>query len=761
MEERNKRIKNRDFILTLQRLCNEGMYEKAYKLIQDIKEDKYEVNIEYLELKYKVYLSTNRIDTITVEFEKLLKNKLPTYNKYILIAILGEIYFWKGQYIKAQNYLQRAFNYFKKRKDSRVLGHILYFFGYMAFQRNNYEIAKIYYSKALKEYKKFDSNKDKGRIFLMQGILSYKIGDYKHSIINLLIAHRLIRSSKQKRNNIQIRLTFGRALLMQGKLERAEKFISWALKESEEFGYKRFIALSYEFIGEIKYHQASYEEALKYLKKAKKVATNLAPRGDIAVEVYRRLGEVYVATGKYKQAQKALTQALDISESLEDRYERGAVLRVLGELSSKKGNIDIARAYFNESITTLRLIKDRLELARAYEASAKAFIDWIKAKKLKEDERKLLIEGADRNALEAVHLYSSLGISENVQRSKKLLKYIEGFTRRRVKAGKLAKIEFNSEWLYDEFIVARSASMKKALAKAKAVARSDISVMLTGETGTGKEILARYIHRMSGRKGEFIAVNCASIPETMFESEFFGHKKGAFTDARSDKAGLIETASGGTLFLDEFSELSPRQQAKLLRVLQDGKVRRIGEVFERDVDIRLVSASNGSVDSLVQNGKLRKDFYYRVCEEKIEIEPLRFRKDDISALVIYYLNKFGEGLQIEEAAIKKMERYHWPGNVRELIGAVKVLVEVASGGIVRAADLPSRIKDFGASEPTDEIVTEGVKINKLYGLNARSVKNLLSETIEKNDGNYSAAARELGISRMTLYRWLNKGDYIK
>jgi len=243
----------------------------------------------------------------------------------------------------------------------------------------------------------------------------------------------------------------------------------------------------------------------------------------------------------------------------------------------------------------------------------------------------------------------------------------------------------------------------------------------------------------------------------MFETEFFGHVKGAFTDARSDRAGLVEAAHGGTLFLDEFTELSPGQQAKLLRVLQEKKVRRIGDTKERNVDIRVISACNGDVDNLVESGRLRKDFYYRICAERIEIEPLRFRREDITALIAYYLKESGDKLQIEEEAVKLLKRYHWPGNVRELLGVLQVLIEITSGdNIIKARDLPGVIRDSKGIELAELDSAGKIRAKKFYGLNAGSLQRFLSETIARHGGNHSAAARELGVSRMTLYRWLKK-----
>jgi len=757
-ERINNKRNIKDHIKVIEKLYNEERFDEAYKLIKRIEsENEVELNIDYFEIKYLLCIVTNRVNEFLHELEQKLKRVSSRRDKYFIKIFLAALYFRKGLYLKAQRYLQDCLSYFTKRSEKRIIARIYYLLGYMAFQRNNYEIADAYYDRSLEYYSQDGTHKNIAQIFLLKAILSYKIGRYSDSISKLLKASRIFKRYNQKRFKIQVRLTFGRALLIKGDLYRAEKFLVWSVEETRKFGYKRFEALANEFLGELRYYRGDYKSALKHLSRARGIAHDLAPRGDIAVEVLRRLGEVLIAMGELKKAQQVLEQALDISENLEDRYERGAILRNLGILLSKNGNTDLARAYFNESIVTLRLIKDRLELAKVYEASSCEFIKWMDEGLIRGKAAQRLLEKAKENIFEALRLYSLLGMRENLKNCKELLKLVEKRYPKRNNGKVMDVVGGEDICIYNGNIVAHSSHMKEVVAKASVIAKSDISVLITGETGTGKELIARYIHDQSGRKGKFVAVNCAAIPEAMFESEFFGHRKGAFTDARFDKVGLIEDAQGGTLFLDEFTELSDREQAKLLRVLQEGKLRRVGEVREREVNVRVISACNGDIESLLSAGKIRRDFFYRACGEKIEIKPLRFRREDIRALVIYYINKFDKNLRIEADAIRAMEEYHWPGNVRELINLVRVLIEIVSEDkVIRKSDLPSRIRDFKESEPTASPIIGNGRINKFYGLNADAIKELLETAVERNNGNYSAVARELGVSRSTIYRWMRK-----
>ncbi len=270
---------------------------------------------------------------------------------------------------------------------------------------------------------------------------------------------------------------------------------------------------------------------------------------------------------------------------------------------------------------------------------------------------------------------------------------------------------------------------------------------------------------MSDRSAElFIPVNCASIAETVFESELFGHKRGSFTGAISDRAGLIEQASGGTLFLDEISELTDRQQAKLLRALEEGSIRRVGETRERPVDVRIVSASNGNIGTQLDSGRLRIDFFFRISVERIDLAPLRERREDILPLFSYYMKTIGKARKMERAVTLILERYDWPGNVRELINVVKSLAQRrTSDGVIRMGDIPSRIKDYDSSELKSgrESYLERKALRALLSPasckdNPARARELIASTLERCNGNHSAAARELGISRTTLYRRMNE-----
>jgi DNA-binding NtrC family response regulator len=295
-------------------------------------------------------------------------------------------------------------------------------------------------------------------------------------------------------------------------------------------------------------------------------------------------------------------------------------------------------------------------------------------------------------------------------------------------------------------IVFRSRSMAGLLAMARDVAASSASVLISGASGTGKELLARAIHGLGGsRKGPFVPVDCGALPEGLFESELFGHRRGAFTGAVADKAGIVEEADGGTLFLDEVGNLPASVQAKLLRFLQGRRFRRVGETGERSVDVRLVSACNRDLRALVDDGTFREDLYYRLAVISLDIPPLRERREDIPPLVYHFIRRFNAsaGYAVEgvrQDALDLLVDHAWAGNVRELENVIERAVILRKAGLVQPADLPMELAAAPAGGP-------GRSLEEMERLH-------ILQLLEECGGNRSRVARILGISRRTVHRKL-------
>jgi DNA-binding NtrC family response regulator len=297
--------------------------------------------------------------------------------------------------------------------------------------------------------------------------------------------------------------------------------------------------------------------------------------------------------------------------------------------------------------------------------------------------------------------------------------------------------------------IANSEAMQPVLRLISSVGPSDANVLITGEHGCGKEVVARTLHALSNRASRpLVAVNTGGLPEGIFESELFGHVKGAFTDARADRIGRFELAHGGTLFLDEIANIPLGQQAKLLRVLESGEMERVGSSQTRRVDVRIISATNADLNQEVEAGRFRQDLLFRLNTVEVHVPPLRERRQDISQLAMYFLTHYAERYRkpaktLDPAAMQAMLEYSWPGNVRELDHAVERAVLVSSGDLVRVSDLSLR-NPRETSQRMEDLSLEEVE------------SLLIRKAIDRFGGNISQAAEALGLSRSALYRRLQK-----
>jgi DNA-binding NtrC family response regulator len=304
-------------------------------------------------------------------------------------------------------------------------------------------------------------------------------------------------------------------------------------------------------------------------------------------------------------------------------------------------------------------------------------------------------------------------------------------------------------------IIGASKPMRELFEQIARTARTASTMLITGESGTGKELVARAIHEASGRGGAFVPVNCAAIPTELIESEFFGHTDRAFTGAKGARPGMFEAADGGTIFLDEIGELPLTMQPKLLRVLQEGKVRRIGADHERTVNVRVVVATNRDLESEVRAGKFREDLYWRLNVIQLNLPPLRKRQFDILLMIEHFIARYAEAygaapLEVSAEALAILMAYDWPGNVRELENVIERAMAMTSGGALRPDDLPERLR----SGDHAAMALNRARENQMT-LRQRE-QTYVAETLRRAGGNKSRAAQMLGLDRKTLYRKLGE-----
>jgi len=317
-------------------------------------------------------------------------------------------------------------------------------------------------------------------------------------------------------------------------------------------------------------------------------------------------------------------------------------------------------------------------------------------------------------------------------------------------------------------LIGNSADMRMIRALIERVAPSQATVLITGESGTGKEVIARQIHEQSGQRGEFVAINCGAIPDHLLESELFGHEKGAFTGAQAARTGRFELACGGTLFLDEIGDMPTAMQVKLLRVLQERVIERVGGTKSIPVDLRIVAATHRDLPKRIEDGLFREDLFYRLSVFPIEVTPLRKRPEDIEPLVDALVERvarhYGIRVRFTAAALSALRGYEWPGNVRELSNLVERLAVIYPQRAVDAGDLPAALShaappvlddSFATSEPAVALPPDGLDLRKhLAGLE----RDMIAAALRDADGVVQKAAERLGLGRTTLVEKIRRHD---
>lgn len=380
---------------------------------------------------------------------------------------------------------------------------------------------------------------------------------------------------------------------------------------------------------------------------------------------------------------------------------------------------------------------------------------------------------AVESVVEAMKLGAYDYLVKPVERTKLTTELRNAVERNRMST-RLAQLEREVQGIGYPGVVGESAAMRDLFRRIDRIAASDITVLVHGESGTGKELVARAIHGASARQRKpFVALSCAAIPESLQESELFGHERGAFTGATSRRQGSFERSNGGTLLLDEIGELSQSAQAKLLRVLQERSFQRVGGNSEIHSDFRLVAATNRDLADEVREGRFREDLYFRVVVMELNIPPLRDRGRDVVQLARHFLREFGGGKGPTDLAPETVELlmgYDWPGNVRELQNAMERAVVEANGDLVTIKDLPVRIRRgprtgranhaseavAGESAPAAGALGDGARLTSKPMTLDEMEREAIVQSLARNEGNISRVVRELGLGRTTLYRKLQK-----
>ncbi len=589
------------------------------------------------------------------------------------------------------------------------------------------------------------------------GIIQYHEGDFDAAEKSFIKASSLFERINWRIGRCRCLIALGNTARKRGEPDEALELYSDASRLAKEHEFQREIALSLSGIASIHYDKGIFDLAWNCLNRAHDILAEIAPDGDVAAEVLRRSGKVAISEGDLTRGMEYLREAESRASGQDAPMELGLVYRAMGRAEAGRGNLEAAVVLFERSRDLIRVSGSTYELAMSCLISARTLMS---SESVGCDD--CIPDGSQAepwNLLwEARHLFGGMKSQRMIEKVDRLLKREKRdtvhptHTEKSVSTGsELFEISFVNDYKVCDGMVAVSPVMQDIWDRIQFAASYKGPVLVTGETGTGKELVARLVHNTSARAtGPFIAVNCAAIPDHLFESEFFGHRKGSFTGAMIDRRGFFEEASGGTLFLDEVGELSTLHQAKLLRVLQEGKIRRLGENNEHEVDIKLVSATNQDLGSKLDDSSMREDFFFRINSERIHIPPLRDRREDIIPLISWRLCGNGNGnngrtVQIDSSVVSIFQKYHWPGNVRELISIADRLSCLANDSPITVDMLPDRMRGEEAGQPDWNSSQPG-------DCSRRRIESAMNIC----RGNKSAAARWLGISRGKLYKELRK-----
>jgi len=558
-----------------------------------------------------------------------------------------------------------------------------------------------------------------GRIFTF-------IGDFSEAEKRLQFNVNLSTELRDWKEVTRARIALGYVYIQQGEFGKAEQSLENTYREVVTRDNKRNQVICLSYLGELYYRSGRLREALGTLGKALVLAEEIKPNATLAGRVIRHLAEVHVRLKNYSTAQRFVTRAMRVMRKACNKVEIGALWKIKAIIAEVNGHAAEGRECFTKAIDILTESGVRFEEAEALMAAG--------SPGLFGDRRRLTY------LFRAEEFYRNSGLSIKLQEIERIIHSIDypvaasagtGPTRPTPSPG---VIDFLTNCL----------AIKRFIAQLAIIGRSDLPLLLTGETGVGKDHMARYYHSLVRPGAPFVSVNCASLPDTLLESELFGYRKGAFTGADTDKKGLIVAATGGVLYLDEIGDMPLSLQAKLLGVLETRRVIPLGSTEEIQLDIKLVVATNKYLEEMVEQGTFRRDLYYRLSGFTFHIPALRDRKGDIPVLLHHFMERshlLNNNTDIPSELVHLFVEYDWPGNTRELRNKVKRLEVMAE--LVAEGDLVELSRSMFTRERPQ---IEGSLFDRLEQLERR----MIVEALLVSRGNKSQAARLLKIHEATV-----------
>jgi len=592
-------------------------------------------------------------------------------------------------------------------------------------------------------------------ILLNTGVTNYKVADYAASRAALEESFQIGLDNNWPHRQCFANIALGNVCRLTRDFDAARRHLHTAYNQAQELEYPREEALALEFLGDVYRDEGQPAAARRFYVRALAIAERLAPEGDIVMEVHRRVGECLALEGDAAAARPELDRALALARAQGDRFEEAVTLRVLAETVDALDDHAAAREHIAASVGILREIGARHEAAISLLKAAHLHLD--ASERERPAAARTALDAAWSHATAALDLFIQVDVAWWTEQARAL---VDRIGRRRAAADK-AEAETGASYAPGHVIVHASRAMKDALELTDMFAASHEPVLITGETGTGKELIAQRVHARSGRTGgQLVTVNVAAIAATVFEREFFGHVRGAFSGADRDQPGYAALADGGTLFLDEIGELPLDMQPKLLRLLQDGGYQAVGDPRPRRADVRLVAATNADLATLVAEGRFRADLWYRLRILELHLPPVRDRAHDVRPLLRHFLSlaagRATDPAEVFDApSLAAAEAWSWPGNVREIaMVARRALVEQRTRGqfAITLRDGPRAVMLSGGA-PRAALVARAAEGDGDADADDRA---RITAALDHCAGSRQEAARLLGLSRSTLYRRMEK-----
>jgi DNA-binding NtrC family response regulator/tetratricopeptide (TPR) repeat protein len=638
---------------------------------------------------------------------------------------LGLAFYRGGHYTWARSLFERSLSYYRSIGCHKNTGDILINLALVAKNQGDMDTALILLDEAAGTIPREWNHKIRFRLLLNRAVCLYKTGDIEGSRSQLNEAKLLASEDNEPVFRIMLYNNCGHIYRQEKNYRMAEELYSEALALARTESSTRQECLSLEFLGETYAEQARLQDAIRCLDQAHTLAKSLGG-GDLMMEVLRRRGDVRAALGDVTHGSEDLKRAIHLCRTRGEKRELALAQRAFGFRFSRTP--EDFTASMRKAMALLRAVGDRFEFSQTVCLTLedgrfdRTGNPWL----------------ADCVATASSYL-SSLGLEVWRLRLLRLEKALDGTLR----------VHENPSFVNG--IPTKSSLYGLTLEAAQLAARGREPVLIQGETGAGKEVIAGLVHSWGSRAGgPFIAINCGALPETLVESELFGHVRGSFTGADRDKTGLLEAAAGGTILLDEIADLPAHTQVKLLRFLDTAEIRRLGDTKTRKVDIRVLAATNKDLSALVRQSRFREDLFYRLNVFKVSVPPLRERREDILPLTERFLAEAAQGQRsavLSEEVEAWLVRYDWPGNVRQLRNLCSYLA-------TRAWDRPNvTLRDLPSDLPIPRMgFTPDMTLSAFEREKRDLERAQVIRALKETQGHISKAAKLLGMGRNVLSR---------